>query len=199
MPDGRSRAVATLADVARVAGVTPSAVSYALSGKGTLSTATRMRILQCAAELGYRPNMVARGLATEQSHTIGLVVADIANPFYGVVAQTVERCAYQQGYRVFLVDSDRDEQLARELLADLTARRVDGSWLCRGGFPAAVIRATVPGMVPIVWCMWEDDDPDLTPGVSLDYRRRSAGRRASAVVGRSTHRHSHAPSSTARH
>ena len=159
----------TLNDVAKAAGVTPSAVSYALSGKGTLSMATRTRILTCASELGYRPNLVARGLATQQSHTIGLLVADIANPFYGIVAQTVERTAYRYGYRAFMVDCDRNEHLARELLADLTARRVDGIVAMPGGFAAEVIRSTIPPSMPIVWCMWEDEDPDLTPLVGLDY------------------------------
>src|SRR5579872_4281430 len=101
----------TLEDVAKVAGVTPSAVSYALAGKGTLSAATRARILQCARELGYRPNLVARSLVTQQTHTIGLIVGDFANPFYGAAAQVAERTAYRSGYRTFFVSTDRNEHL----------------------------------------------------------------------------------------
>lgn len=159
----------TLEDVARAAGVTPSSVSYALAGKGTLSTATRARILQCAQELGYRPNLVARGLATRQTYTIGLILADIANPFYGLVAQAVERTAYRFGYRTFFVDSDRNEQLGQELLADLAARKVDGILAMPGGLPAEMVRSTSAAGMPVVWCMWEDEDPDLTPAIELDY------------------------------
>jgi len=161
--------VVTLEDVARAAGVTPSSVSYALAGKGTLSAATRARILKCAKDLGYRPNLVARGLAAGQTHTMGLVVADIANPFYGVVAQAVERTAYRLGYRVFLVDSDRNDQLGQELLADLMARNVDGILAMPSGIPAPTVRTVSAQGTPVVWCMWEDDDPDLTPALELDY------------------------------
>ncbi|MGH2344873.1 MAG: LacI family DNA-binding transcriptional regulator, partial [Chloroflexota bacterium] len=159
----------TLHDVAKAAGVTPSAVSYALSGKGTLSAATRSRILAYARELGYRPNLVARGLATQQTHTIGLVVGDIANPFYGVAAQVVERTAYRTGYRAFFVSTDRDDQLGGELLADLAARRVDGILAMAGGLPAEMVRSLVAKGVPVVWCMWEDEGQDLKPSVDLDY------------------------------
>lgn len=159
----------TLEDVARAAGVTPSSVSYALAGKGTLSAATRARILKCAQELGYRPNLVARGLAAGKTHTMGMIVADIANPFYGVAAQAVERTAYRRGYRVFLVDSDRNEQLGQDLLADLVARSVDGILAMPGGIPAPMVRAAHAQGMPVVWCLWEDDDPALTPAVDLDY------------------------------
>lgn len=159
----------TLQDVARAAGVTPAAVSYALAGKGTLSAATRARILKCATELGYRPNLVARGLVTQQTHTIGLIVGDIANPFYGAAAQAVERTAYRAGYRAFFVSTDRDEHLGAELLADLCARRVDGILAVSGGLPAGTVRATMATGMPVVWCMWEDEGSDLTPAVDLDY------------------------------
>jgi DNA-binding LacI/PurR family transcriptional regulator len=149
--------------------VTPSSVSYALAGKGTLSAATRERILECARALGYRPNLVARGLATQQTNTIGLILADIANPFYGVVAQSVERTAYRFGYRTFFVDSDRNEQLGQDLLADLAARKVDGILVTPGSLGADTVRATIIGGMPTVWCMWEDDDPKLKPAVDLDY------------------------------
>ncbi len=159
----------TLEDVARAAGVTPSSVSYALAGKGTLSAATRARILQCAQELGYRPNLVARGLAAGKTHTLGMIVADIANPFYGVAAQAVERTAYRLGYRVFLVDSDRNVHLGQDLLADLVARSVDGILAMPGGIPAPMVRAVNVQGTPVVWCMWEDDDPGLKPALDLDY------------------------------
>lgn len=159
----------TLYDVAKAAGVDPSSVSYALSGKGTLSSATRAKIIACAQELGYRPNLVARSLVTQRTQTIGLIVADISNPFYGAVTQAVERTAYRSEYRVLFVNTDRNEKLGRELLADLVARRVDGLIAMQGGLPAETVRSTIASGLPIVWCMWEDEQHDLTPAVDLDY------------------------------
>src|SRR5262249_33302714 len=140
-----------------------------LSGKGTLSAATRARVLRHAQELGYRPNLVARGLVTQRSQTIGLIVGDIANPFYGAVAQAVERTAYRFGYRAFFVSTDRDEHLGQELLTDLVARRVDGIIAMPGGLPQETVRTAIAAGVPVVWCMWEDEDGDLTPAVGFDY------------------------------
>src|SRR5579862_3549730 len=129
----------TLLDIARDAGVTPSTVSYALSGKGTLSAATRARIIKCAQDLGYRPNMVARGLVMQRTQTIGLLVGDIANPFYSAATQIVERTAYRSGYRVFFGNTDRDDQLGHSLLDDLVARRVDGIIAMPGGLSVDVV------------------------------------------------------------
>jgi LacI family transcriptional regulator len=119
--------------------------------------------------LGYRPNLVARSLVTQQTHTIGLIVGDFANPFYGTAAQVVERTAYRSGYRTFFVSTDRNEHLGEELLADLTARRVDGILALSGGLPAAMVHSTVAAGMPVVWCMWEDERCDPTRAIDLDY------------------------------
>ena len=164
----------TLHDVARAAGVTPSTVSYALTQKGTLSAATRARIIQCAQDLGYRPNLVARGLVTQQTRTIGLLVGDIANPFYGTATQAVERAAYRAGYRVFFGNTDRDDELGRSLLDDLVARRVDGIIAMPGGLPLAEVRALTTTGLPVVWCLWEDE-ANLAPSPYRHRRSPSPG------------------------
>ncbi len=160
--------MATLRDIAQATGATVSTVSYALAGKGTLAQETRARIIACAHELGYRPNLIARSLVTERTSTIGLIVTDIANPFYGEVAQAVERVAYRAGYRVFFVNTDRDERLGRELLEDLTARRVDGIIAMPGGLSAETILSATSLGLPIVWCMWEEEEHHLSPAVGVD-------------------------------
>ncbi len=166
--------VITLQDIAKATGVTVSTVSYALSGRGSISDATRERIIRCAEELGYQPNLIARGLVTQRTRTIGLIVADIANPFYGAVAQVVERVAHHADYRVFCVNTDRDVQLGQELLADLVARRVDGILALPGGLLSDTVRLLVPAKLPVVWCMWDEQGVDLVPSVGLDF---SAGGR----------------------
>ena len=90
-------ASATIADVAKKAGVSTMTVSRAINNKGEITEATRQKVLQVAAELGYRPNRMARGLATKQTMQLGLVVPDITNPFFSQIAlgaQTGSR-AYQ--------------------------------------------------------------------------------------------------------
>jgi LacI family transcriptional regulator len=159
----------TLQDIAKATGTTVSTVSYALSGTGSISDATRERIIRCARELGYRPNLVARSLVTQRTSTIGLIVTDIANPFYGEIAQAVEWAANDAGYRVLFVSSDRDDQLSRDLLENLVARRVDGIITMPGGLSVATICSAVSGGMPIVWCLWEEEGQALTPAVGVDF------------------------------
>lgn len=92
----------TLKDVARAAGVSTAAVSYALNGTAGVSDEARARIKRIANELGYRPSSSARSLRTGRSRTIGLLVADIGNPFYPEVAAGVIDEAASHGYQVFL-------------------------------------------------------------------------------------------------
>jgi DNA-binding LacI/PurR family transcriptional regulator len=164
-----SDTVVTLIDVARAAGVTPAAVSYALSGKGTLSAATRARIRTCARDLGYRPNLVARSLVTRRTHTIGMIVGDIANPFYGVAAQTVERSASHAGYRVYIVSIDRNEFLGKEVFAGLKASRVDGLLAMGASVSADLVDSSGTAGMPVAWCMYDDDTWQLSPHVNVDY------------------------------
>jgi len=164
----------TLQDVARAAGVDRSAVSYALSGKGNLSAQTRARIITRAQELGYRPNLLARSLIKQRTHTIGLVVADVTNPYYGAVAQAVQRAAYRCGYHAIIVTTDRDARLGHELLSDLVARQVDGLIVMPGGLHADAVQAITAAGPPVMWCLWGEEGHELVPAVGFDFVR--AGR-----------------------
>ncbi len=169
--------MATIYDVARAAGVGPSTVSYALSGKGTIAEATRAKILRLAEELGYRPNLVARSLITQHTHTIGLILPNIANPFYGEVAQAVERRAHRAGYRVYVANTDGDARLGDELLEDLAARQVDGVIAMSGGLSLECIRAASDGGLPVVSCMWNEVDAGAPAPIDIDF---AAGGRLAA-------------------
>lgn len=107
-------------------GLSPSTVSRALANDPRISHATRRRVAEVAQELGYQPNLLAAGIRTGITMTIGLVVMDITNPFYSQLARGVEDCAYEHGYSVILCDSDFD--LAREALylTLLQNKQVDG-------------------------------------------------------------------------
>jgi DNA-binding LacI/PurR family transcriptional regulator len=162
--------VATIYDVARAAGVTAATVSVALSGRGVVSRKTREHILRCAQDLGYRPNLVARSLTTGQTHTIGLVVYDITNPFYGEVALAVEQRALRSGYRVTFANTMGDPSLGADLLDELAARQVDGIIAMAGGLSASAVRNAAANGVPIVPCMWDEDEKHgLTTCIGIDF------------------------------
>lgn len=134
--DNRSRRV-TILDVARVAGVSPQTVSRVLNGKGEVSPQTRDLVQSAIEHLGYRPNHIARGLVTRRTHTIGLLVPDIANPFFPEIHRGVEAEVEEAGYRIFLVNTDEQPEREVRMLQALAEHRVDGVILCSSRLPDA--------------------------------------------------------------
>ncbi|MDR3437907.1 LacI family DNA-binding transcriptional regulator [Telmatospirillum sp.] len=112
-------------DVARVAGVSPATVSRVL-GNGTVSDTLRAQVEAAVRETGYRPNLSARRLRSKHSQTIGLIVADIRNPFFTAVGRAVEDAAYQAGLRVILCNTDEDPQKEALYLRLMEEERVTG-------------------------------------------------------------------------
>nr|BBH87149.1 LacI family transcriptional regulator [Thermosporothrix sp. COM3] len=161
----------TIYDVAKAAGVTAATVSYVLSGRGSISQATREKVLKCAHELGYRPNLLARSLTKQQTRTIGLVIPHIINPFYAGIAETVERNAYTRGFRTVITNTYEDEHLGQELLEDLAARRVDGIIALPGGLSLAAIQSMLKSGLPVICCLWEEEGQNIPSGVGLDFKR----------------------------
>ncbi|MCD5408911.1 LacI family transcriptional regulator [Candidatus Bipolaricaulota bacterium] len=116
----------TMRDVARAAGVSVNTVSRALAGKPDVSPETRARVLKVAEELGYRPNKLARGLRSNKTRTIGVIVTDIANPYFGALVKGVREAAYRHGYSIILQDTDEDYAREGEAIEVMLAERVDG-------------------------------------------------------------------------
>jgi len=123
---------ATIVDVAARAGVSTATVSRVLSGSAAALPATRARVLEAARDLAYRPSGVARALKRAETRTIGLVITDIANPFFPQIVRAVEDEAHRLGYGVLLCNAADDP--ARELatLDLLVERRVDGIVVASG-------------------------------------------------------------------
>jgi len=120
----------TMADVAREAGVSLMTVSRVVNEKGEVSPATRQRVLEIVERLSYRPSAIARGLATQRTGSLGLVMPDVANPFFSDVARGAEHVAYAEGYNVFLCNTDEDPQREQTVLQLLEEKQVDGVVLC---------------------------------------------------------------------
>lgn len=116
----------TIRDLANHCGVSTATVSRALAGKEYIREELRHQIQQAAEELGYRPNLVARNLRSSSSTTIGLVVADVQNPFFTRICRAVEDEALRQGYAVFLCNSDEDADKEQMYLRHLADENVAG-------------------------------------------------------------------------
>ena len=120
----------TLADIAKAARVSMMTVSRAINNKPGLSEELRQHILDLAEEMGYRPNTFARGLATQQTTTIGLVVPDITNPFFAQIARGVEDAAFENQYNIFLVNTNEDDVREAAVLDTLWQKGIDGVIIC---------------------------------------------------------------------
>ena len=119
----------TIRDVARQAQVSVSTVSRALSAPGLVKEATRQRVLEVVAGLGYQPNRAARSLITGRTGNLGIVVPDLLNPFFPSVLRGVQTRAGEAGTSVFFTDSREDPETEAELVRTMSAQ-VDGVVLC---------------------------------------------------------------------
>jgi LacI family transcriptional regulator len=119
---------ATLRDVARLAGVHPGTVSRALNPqtRGLVNERTARRVLDAAQELGYRPNPIARGLRTNRSNTIGVLVPDLLNPLFAAVVRGIEDGLREAGYTPLIANTDNDADRERVAYEAMSARQVDG-------------------------------------------------------------------------
>src|SRR5258708_3352490 len=115
-----------LRDVAALAKVSVATASRALSGDPRISAPTRPRVERAATRLAYRVNPVARALSLRRSLTVGLVVADLTNPFYAQLARGIDARLQQSGYAYFMADLGGDAARQQELAQRLVDRHVDG-------------------------------------------------------------------------
>lgn len=120
---------ATIRDVARASGVHISTVSRTFSAPHLVNSETRSRVLTIAESLGYRPNRAARALITGRTHNLGLIVADIANPFFPPMIKAAESQARLRDHHIFVADTNEDALVEEDLVRAL-AKQVDGVLLC---------------------------------------------------------------------
>lgn len=124
----------TIKDVAKRANVSISTVSRVLNDSDhPVNTDTRQRILRAIEELGFYPNAMARSLQQNKTKTIGLIVPDIANPYYPGIVRGVEDVARELGYTVILCNADRSRERTQQYLRVLREKRVDGIIFTGGG------------------------------------------------------------------
>jgi len=116
----------TVLDVAKQAGVAPITVSRVINNSGYISQATRERVEAAVKELGYVPNTLARGLRSKRTKTLALVVTDITNPYFTLMARGVEDAAGASNYSVVYCNTDESEEKEEKYANLLAQRQVDG-------------------------------------------------------------------------
>ncbi len=150
----------TMTDVAREAGVSLMTVSRVINNKSEVSSDTRQRVLEIIDELGYRPSGIARGLATQHTRTLGIVVPDIANPFFSRLVRGAEHEAYATGYSVLLCNADEDPSREMAVLQSLEENRVDGLILCASRLNEDQLDTVLKWFPHVVQVLRQSDDGD---------------------------------------
>jgi LacI family transcriptional regulator len=116
----------TIREVASRAGVSPMTVSRVINESSRVSPETRRRVVAAISELGYVPNRLARGLIRRKTGTLGLIVPDVANPFFTLVVRGVEDVAWRAGFHVILCNTQADLERERGYVEDMLAFQVEG-------------------------------------------------------------------------
>ena len=160
---------ATLRDVAADAGVHPATASRALNPgtRALVNEDTARRVLESAARLGYRPNPIARGLKTNRSYTIGVVVPDLRNPLFPPIARGVEERLEPSGYTSLLANTDNDPEREKLSFEALRARQVDGVITGTARRHHPLLRELCDTGLPVVQVNRRMDDDDI-PSVVAD-------------------------------
>jgi len=152
---GQRSGRATIAEVAALAGVSPTTVSHVFSGKRLVNAATRERVLEVVQTLGYRPNNVARNLRTRQSKMVAVIVPDITNPFYGVLTRGLADAVQGADYGTFVCNTDGAVQREERFIEDVLDRGVDGVVMGAVNVAPEVIIRLADAGTPFV-CMGRD-------------------------------------------
>ena len=140
----------TIKDIAKVAGVAHSTVSRALREHPAIAPDTISRIKKHAEKLGYVPSAVARGLKTNRSNALGVIVSRIDDPFFSEILQALDDEAHAAGYSLFIAADNRDLERLEIIIKTMGERRVDGIIVCSGNVTAGHGRQFQHQGIPIV-------------------------------------------------
>src|SRR5919106_2841626 len=151
-PNARPGARTTLRDVARLAGVHPATASRALNEetRSLVNEETARRVLRAAEAVGYRPNPIARGLKTNRSYTIGVLIPDLTNPLFPPIVRGIEDTLGQAGYTALLANSDNDPDKERLHFETMKDRQVEAFIMATAERDHPLIEDAIAQDVPIV-------------------------------------------------
>lgn len=139
----------TIYDVAEKAGVSIATVSKVINRTGRISDKTRQKVLQIIEELEYQPSVVASALTGKSTYTVGLLIPDLANPFFAEIARSVEDRGHELGFNVVICSTDNDLNKESEYISLLQQKRVDGIILATGVRNDSLLKELIRKKVPI--------------------------------------------------
>lgn len=154
----------SLVDIAKALNISPTTVSFILNNKAEekrISKKLVKIVLDYVEEVGYRPNPLARSLRTGKTNTIGLMVEDIANPFFGNIARKIEEEAYKNGYRILYCSTDNDTEKSIDLINMFRERQVDGYIISPPPGVEKEIQSLIKSNIPVVLFDRTLDDLDV--------------------------------------
>lgn len=178
----RNPASPTISEVAAAAGVGRATVARTLGGYGSVSDSTRDRVMRAAKQLGYRPNAIARSMTTGETKTLGVVLADVGNPFFAGVLKAFTDTVRQHGYDVLVLSTDEDLTKEADAIGVLVDKHVDGIVLASAASrdtPPPHLELVRSRSIPIVLI------DRLFDGIDMDtvvINNREASREAVAVL-----------------
>lgn len=176
----------TIYDVAREANVSMATVSRVVNGNPNVKPATRKKVLRTIKELGYRPNAVARGLASKKTTTVGVIIPDISSMFFSELARGIDDIANMYKYNIILSNSDHNIDKEIKLINTMLEKQVDGIVYMGGRIKEEHIQQFETSPVPIVLAATVDPTHSI-PSVNIDYEK--AGYEATKLLIDNGHKH----------
>ena len=160
----------TIYDVAREANVSMATVSRVVNGNPNVKPATRKKVNEVIERLGYRPNAVARGLASKKTTTVGVIIPDISSIFYAELARGIEDIATMYKYNIILSNSDSNQDKELHLIQTMLGKQVDGVVFMSSNITEEHIEELKKSPVPVVLAGTVEDTEQI-PSVNIDYKQ----------------------------
>lgn len=158
----------TIYDVAREANVSMATVSRVVNGNPNVKPATRKKVLSTIEKLGYRPNAVARGLASKKTTTVGAIIPDISSIFFAELARGIEDIANMYNYNIILSNSDQNKDKEIHLINAMLEKQVDGIVFMGGKITEEHVAQFKSAPVPVALAATIDESNTI-PSVNIDY------------------------------
>ena len=158
----------TIYDVAREAGVSMATVSRVVNGNPNVKPSTRKKVSDVIDRLNYRPNAVARGLASKKTTTVGVIIPDVTNMYFSSLARGIDDIASMYNYNIILANSDGDSDKEIRVLNTVLAQQVDGVIFMGHQLSAKVRREIELTDTPVVLAATLDEKDEL-PNITIDY------------------------------
>ncbi|RBP93827.1 LacI family transcriptional regulator [Cytobacillus firmus] len=160
----------TIYDVAREANVSMATVSRVVNGNPNVKPATRKKVMEVIDRLGYRPNAVARGLASKKTTTVGVIIPDISSTFFAELARGIEDIATMYKYNIILSNSDQNIEKELHLLNTMLGKQVDGIVFMGGNITSEHVEEFEKSPVPIVLA-GSIEETGKIPSVNINYEQ----------------------------